>query len=147
VSAKRHRARVLAMQAIYQWQLTGQSVPDICAQFDQREQRKTYSNTFFGELVAGVAADPEPLDQLLRPLLGRSIEGLDMVERAIIRLGAYELANHPQVPYRVVINEWVEVAKEFGAEQGHRFVNGVLDKLARSSRRLEIGNTPTPMDG
>jgi N utilization substance protein B len=138
VSAKRHKARVLAMQAIYQWQLNGQEASAVCAQFLERETRKTFTVTFFTELVEGVVAHQEQLDEALQPLLGRSLDGLDLVERAIIRLGAYELNSHLEVPYRVVINEWVEIAKEFGAEQGHRFVNGVLDKLAKSKRQIEI---------
>ncbi|QFY88368.1 transcription antitermination factor NusB [Magnetovirga frankeli] len=138
MSAKRHKARVLAMQAIYQWQLNHQAAHEVCAQFLAREERKTFTVSFFTELVQGVVEQREVLDERLQPLLGRSLEGLDPVEKAIIRLGAYELGNHLDVPYRVVINEWVEVAKEFGADQGHRFVNGVLDKLAKANREVEI---------
>lgn len=126
------------MQAIYQWQLNDQKADTICAQFLEREQRKTFTVSFFTELVEGVTGQSEQLDALIQPLLGRSLEGLDLVERAIVRLGAYELHSHLEVPYRVVINEWVEIAKEYGAEQGHRFVNGVLDKLAKAKRSVEI---------
>jgi len=139
MSQRRHKARVLAMQAIYQWQLNAEEPGELYRQFAEREDAKSYTSSFFRELIEGVISQRQLLDERLRPLLGRSIEGMDMVERAIIRLGAYELGHHLDVPYRVVINEWVEITKEYGAEQGHRFVNGVLDKLAKSSRALETG--------
>jgi len=139
MSLRRHKARVLAMQAIYQWQLNDDEPGEIYRQFAEREDSKSYTSSFFRELIEGVISQRQSLDEQLQPLLGRSIEGMDMVERAIIRLGAYELGQHLEVPYRVVINEWVEITKEYGAEQGHRFVNGVLDKLAKTSRALETG--------
>ena len=89
-------------------------------------------------LLHGIPASISELDEKLTPCLDRSIESVDPVERAILRLGAYELINRLEVPYRVVINEAVELAKVFGAEQGHKYVNGVLDKLAHQVRKAEI---------
>jgi len=137
MSQRRHKARTLAMQAIYQWQLTGDNLGDICNQFLEREDSKTFTSSFFRELMHGVPMNLKEVDASLGPVLDRSVESLDPVERAIVRLGAYELMRHPEVPYRVVINEWVEVDKDYGSEQGHKFVNGVLDKLSRQMRTLE----------
>lgn len=137
MSQRRHKARTLAMQAIYQWQLTGDNLGDICNQFLEREDSKTFTSSFFRELMHGVPMNLKEVDASLGPVLDRSVESLDPVERAIVRLGAYELMHHPEVPYRVVINEWVEVDKDYGSEQGHKFVNGVLDKLSRQMRTLE----------
>jgi len=94
---------------------------------------------YFETLLKGVPANMSSLDELLGPFLDRSIESVDPVERAILRLGTYELEHHLEVPYRVVINEGVELAKVFGAEQGHKYVNGVLDKIARKVRSQELG--------
>jgi len=137
MSQRRHKARTLAMQAIYQWQLTGDNLGDICNQFLEREDSKTFNSGFFRELMHGVPMNLKEVDAALGPALDRSVESLDPVERAIVRLGTYELMRHPEVPYRVVINEWVEVDKDYGSEQGHKFVNGVLDKLSRQMRTLE----------
>ena len=138
MSQRRHKARQLAMQALYQWQLTGENLGEICEQFVEREDGKSYTSSFFRELMHGVPMHLKELDSALSPLLDRSIESLDQVERAIVRLGAFELSHHPEVPYRVVINEWVDIAKSFGSEQGHKFVNGVLDKFAKEARSVEI---------
>jgi N utilization substance protein B len=88
--------------------------------------------------MRGVPTHLVELDELLKPSLDRAIESVDPVERAILRLGVYELSHKPEVPYRVVINEAVELAKVFGAEQGHKFVNGVLDQVAKKVRTLEV---------
>ena len=138
MSQRRHKARQLAMQALYQWQLTGENLGEICEQFVEREDSKSYTSSFFRELMHGVPMHIKELDTALSPLLDRSIESLDQVERAIVRLGAFELSHYPEVPYRVVINEWVDIAKSFGSEQGHKFINGVLDKLAKDVRSIEI---------
>ena len=130
-------ARRLAVQALYQWQLAGQDIADIVAQFcDERTPDET-QREYFTELLRGVATHLDELDDLLTPLLKRPLDQVDPVERAILRVGAFELAHRPEVPYRVVINEGVELAKRFGADQGHRFVNGVLDRLAGDLRAVE----------
>jgi N utilization substance protein B len=138
VSSQRSRARRHAAQAIYQWQVTGQDVGEILTQFLLAPDAPKFDVAYFQDLVRGVATSLNALDAALQPHLDRPVEQVDLVERAVLRLGAYELARHPEVPYRVVINEAVELAKTFGAEQGHRYVNGVLDKLARTARAQEI---------
>jgi len=137
VSRKRSHARRLALQALYQWQVTGDDLGGIVAQFLEEHPAKSFEVDYFRDLVRGVPARLDELDQTLAPLLDRSVEELDLVERALLRLGAYELAAHPEVPYKVVINEAVELAKVFGAEQSHRYVNGVLDKVACRLRPVE----------
>ncbi|MCP3869556.1 MAG: transcription antitermination factor NusB [Gammaproteobacteria bacterium] len=138
MSRKKSSARSHAVQAIYQWQMTGQDIREIYGQFIAAdEEAGAFDTTFFNTLLRGVPSHLEELDDCLKPCLSRSIESVDPVERAILRLGAFELMFSPEVPYKVVINEAVELAKVFGAEQGHRYVNGVLDKLARSVRKAE----------
>jgi len=139
---KKSQARHYAVQAIYQWQMNGQDIRDIREVHDQflAEQDKSgFDVHYFDALLQGVSSNLETLDQQLKPCLDRSIESVDPVERAILRLGAFEMIHRMDVPYRVIINEAVELAKVFGAEQGHRFVNGVLDKLAKQSRKVEMG--------
>ena len=131
-------ARHYAVQALYQWQMTGQNVSDIDNQFLAEQDPRTFEVPYFKDLVHGVPANLNALDERLSPLLDRALASVDPVERAILRLGAYELMRHPEVPYRVAIDEAVELAKLFGAEQGHRYVNGVLDKMAKMVRPSEV---------
>lgn len=138
MSKKRSQARHYAVQAIYQWQVAGQNIKDIRNQFVAEQNEKGFELAYFESLLHGVPAHLDELDELLRPYLDRSIESVDPVERAILRLGAFELQHHPEVPYKVIINESVELSKLFGAEQGHKYVNGVLDKLAHQLRKSEI---------
>lgn len=135
----RSRARARAVQALYQWQLTGQNVADIEKQFLTEEDMKGVDVAYFSTLLHEVPANLKTLDGHLAEVIDRDIDAVDPVERAVLRLGVCELLLHPEVPYRVAINEAVEVAKVYGAEQGHKYVNGVLDKLARKLRQLEIG--------
>ena len=135
---KKSQARHHAVQALYQWQMTGQDIRDIREQFISEQDPKTFDIAYFEQLLRGVPTHLEILDGELRDCLDRSIESVDPVERAILRLGAFELTQRIELPYRVVINEAVELAKVFGAEQGHRYVNGVLDKLAQRCRKAEI---------
>jgi N utilization substance protein B len=139
MSRKRSRARHHAVQAVYQWQLTGHDVGEIVTQFLAAQDPKSFEVEYFRDLLRGVAMNLSRLDGWIAPHIDRPIEQLDLVERAILRLGAYELGFHPEVPYRVAINEAVELAKTFGAEEGHKYVNGVLDKLARELRSAEVG--------
>ena len=139
MSRKRSRARHLAVQALYQWQMTGQDVGDVVGQFLASQDGTKFEVDYFRDLLRGIAINLNALDAWLQPHVDRPIAQIDPVERAILRLGAYELAHHPEVPYRVVINEAVELAKVFGAEEGHKYVNGVLDKVARTLRAPEVG--------
>lgn len=143
--SQRSLARRHAVQALYQWQIGGQNLTGIEHQFllDKEfvadgEESGEFDIDYFRELLHGVPARLGEIDNSLRPCLDRSIESVDPVERAILRVGVFELMQHPEIPYRVVINEGVEIAKILGAEQGHRFVNGVLDKVAKETRATEI---------
>jgi N utilization substance protein B len=145
--SKRSRARRHALQALYQWQITGQDVAVVEAQFLEDEALAQADVGLFLALLRGVTARVEELDGALAPLLDRPVAQVDPVERAVLRIGAFELGRHPDIPYRVVINEAVELAKLFGAEQGHRFVNGVLDRLAQRLRPRETAGNPGPGRG
>ena len=138
MSRQRSKARRMAVQALYQWQLTGQEPTDIIAQFAEERPHQSADFTYFSDLLRGVTAQLSRLDDSLRPQLDRSILSVDPVERAILRLAAYELLERLEVPYKVVINEAVELAKTYGAEKGHRYVNGVIDKTAKVLRTEEI---------
>ena len=138
MSRQRSKARRLAVQALYQWQIAGQDPDSIVSQFAAEHANKTVDFDYFSTLLQGVVAQLEQLDTCLRPQLDRAILSVDPVERAILRLATYELLERLEVPYKVVINEAVELAKTYGAEQGHRYVNGVLDKTAKVMRMLEI---------
>ncbi len=138
MSRQRSKARSLAVQAVYQWQMAGQNVQEIVSHFLTEYADKKVDADYFRELVVGVPSELSRLDEALSPHLDRSIESIDPVERAVLRIGVYELANHPEIPYRVVINEAIEMAKVFGAEQGHKYVNGVLDKAAKTLRPMEM---------
>lgn len=138
MSRQRSKARSLAVQAVYQWQMAGQNVQDIVSHLLTEQADGKIDSDYFRELVDGVTRELTRLDESLSPYLDRSIESIDPVERAVLRIGAFELATHPEIPYRVVINEAIEMAKVFGAEQGHKYVNGVLDKAAKTLRPLEM---------
>lgn len=137
MSRQRSRSRSLAIQAIYQWQLAGQDIAAIIDYLMLEQDAKKFDSDYFQELVGAVPKRIDELDAALAQCVDRALESVDPVERAILRLGAYELIEHPEIPYRVVINEAVELAKTFGAEKGHRYVNGVLDKAARALRPQE----------
>jgi N utilization substance protein B len=130
----RRRARQAALQALYQWQMTGQSSDEIVEQFSAEKSLEGADRDYFVALLQGVRASVEDLDARLSPILDRTVAQLDPVERAILRIGVYELEHRADVPWRVIINEGVELAHVFGAEQSHRYVNGILDKLARRIR-------------
>ena len=138
VAKARGKSRRLAMQAIYQWQMTGDSITGIKQQFFDENNSSKIDTEYFSELVSGVAANLSELDGLLEKYMTRTIESVDPVERAILRLGAYEFVNRLDVPYRVILNEAVNIAKEFCAEKSHAFVNAVLDKVAKEIRHIEV---------
>ncbi len=134
----RHRARELAMQGIYEWRLSGKSATLIEKDTRAEKSLGRYDTELFGQLLRGVIARSDGLIEQIAPHLDRSVDELSPVEFSVLLLGAYELVNHPEVPYRVVINEAVELAKTFGGSDGHKFVNGVLDKLAAQVRAAEV---------
>jgi len=133
--SERRKARRLAVQAIYSWQMSGNAVADIEHEFLTEQDTKGADLGYFRELLVGVVSQSSNLDARLKPNLARLVEEVDQLELAILRLAAFELLHRDDVPYKVVINEAIELAKAFGAEESHKFVNGVLDKLAISLRR------------
>ena len=133
-NSPRSRARRAALQAIYQWQMTAQDLETIAGQFREEKSWRRIDEELFSANLFGVATNVTALDAHLQPILDRPVAQLDAVERAILRMGAFELTHRQDIPWRVVINEYVELAREFGAEQSHKYVNGVLDKLARRTR-------------
>jgi N utilization substance protein B len=137
---KRSWARRCAAQALYEWQLTRQEPTQIAAQFLANQDLGKADLDYFRELVTQIPARVAEIDAALAPFLDRPPSQVDPVECAILRIGGYELLQHPSMTYRIILNEAIELAKMFGAEQGHRFVNGVLDKVARVVRPLEFGS-------
>lgn len=139
--AKRRRARRFALQAIYQWQLNPEQAQVIAEQFLVQEEMVSVDTEFFKTLLLGVSVHYPQLDEALKPLVAQSSSKLHQVEQAILRMGAYELYHCPETPYRVIVNEAIELTKAFSAPISHKYVNGILHKLAVQARPLEI-NTP-----
>lgn len=140
MSRARSKARRAAVQALYQWQLGKQEVSDIEHQFLTEQDMKQLEIPYFQELLHQIPAHLEVLDEAISPWLDRPLKEVDPVERAILRIGAYELKFRVDVPYRVVINEAIEMAKVFGGEEGYKYVNGILDKLSKKLRKVERDN-------
>ncbi len=136
----RSRARRRALQAVYAWQISGGNSQQLIAQFAHEQAHEIADLAYFENLVDGVLRNKAELDQALLPYLDRGVEEVDAIERAVLRVAAYELLHRMDVPYRVVINEAIETAKRFGSEHGHTFVNGVLDRAAVEWRRTEAGH-------
>ena len=137
-SEKRRAARQLATQALYQRHMAGASLNEIEAQFRVDNDFSDVDSAYFREILHGVPAGVDKIDAALAPCLDITIEELDPVELAVLRLSTWELLERVDVPYRVVINEGIELAKVFGSTDGHKFVNGVLDKLAPRLREAEV---------
>ena len=133
----RRRARRRALQALYQWHLTGQDVGVILIQFHEEQDFSNVDTPLFTMLVTKIVAEQDQLDEKIEPFLDRPITQLDVIEHVILSISSYELLNSLDVPYQVVIDEAVNLAKQFGAEGGHSFINGVLDKAARQWRDPE----------
>ena len=138
MSSSRTNARKAAVQALYQWQMTGQSLVEIERQFLEEERLKDAQKSYFTELFHGVPKNLEAIDKALSEFVDRPVDMIDPVERAILRIGVYELVNRPDMPYRVVLNEGINLAKYFGADGSHKYVNGILDKVAQQKRTVEI---------
>lgn len=132
--AARRRARECALQALYSWQLSKNEIADVEYQFLAENDVKDVDVLYFREILAGVATNSAYLDSLMQPHLSRRLDELGQVEKAALRIAIYELSKRDDVPYKVAINEGIELAKTFGAEDSHKFVNGVLDKLAPNIR-------------
>ena len=133
----RSRSRRRALQAVYAWQLSGANERDIIGQFAHEQAHEVADLEYFEDLVRGVMRHVQELDTALLDHLDRKVDEVDPIERAALRIAAYELLHRPDVPYRVVINEAIDSTKRFGSEHGHTYVNGVLDRAAAVLRGVE----------
>ena len=138
MSQARTNARKAAVQALYQWQMTGQSLVEIERQFLEDERLKDAQKSYFTELFLVVPKNLEAIDLVLSEFVDSPVDMIDPVERAILRMGVYELLHRLDMPYRVVLNEGINLAKYFGADGSHKYVNGILDKVAQQKRAVEI---------
>jgi len=138
MKSARHKARELALQGLYQWLLAAEHADEIRMHLAEFKGYDKADQKYLERLLNGVIADAAELEAGFASLLDRPIDELSPVERGVLLIGAYELAHVPDVPYRVVLNEAVELAKSFGGTDGHKYVNGVLDKLAASLRPAEV---------
>lgn len=136
--AARRKARHYAVQALYQWQLAGADLSQIEAEFRTDNDMSKVDLEYFHDILHGVPREKAQLDAKVAPLLDRRVDEMTPVELAIVRLAAFEMLHRIDVPYKVVINEAIELAKTFGATDGHKFINGVLDKLAQRERAVEV---------
>jgi N utilization substance protein B len=134
----RHRARELALQGVYQWRVTAGEEAQIEKQIQNEKNLGRYDRELFSRLLRGTLSQHTVLEALLAPHLDRPLAELSPVEFSVLLLGAFELSQHLEVPYKVAINEAVELAKTFGGTDGHKYVNGVLDKLAPQVRAAEM---------
>ena len=130
-------ARKLAMQALYQWQMTAHEANDLVRQFVEDEEFGGADREYFEELLRGCIKGKEQIDAAMKLFIDRPLEQLDPVEAAILMMGMFELKSRVDVPYRVVINEAVDLAKRFGATDAHKYVNAVLDRAAKEVRAAE----------
>ena len=138
LAAQRRKARHYGLQALYQWTLSGASPSDIVAEFRVDNDFRHTDGEYFSAVVNGVVDDVDGLESLFEPALDRTLDELDPIERNLLRLGTFELRDRIDVPYKVVISEAVALAKKFGATDSHRYINGVLDKVARELRQIEL---------
>ncbi|HEX4044985.1 MAG TPA: transcription antitermination factor NusB [Gammaproteobacteria bacterium] len=134
----RHNARRYAMQALYQWQIAGTPINEIEHEFLHYHVDKKLDLVYFKDLIHGISKHQHELDHEMQPFLTRSMQEIDPVELAVLRLAVYELIKQPAIPYRVIINEALELTKKFGSTESHKFVNSVLDKVAKKTRMIEM---------
>ena len=130
------RARRRALQALYQWHLTGQDVGEILNQFHEEQDFSKVDTDLFTTLVRKVSGGQTEIDEKIKPFLDRPLKQLDVIEHVILSIGAYELLHNIEVPHQVVIDEAINLAKQFGAQGSHSFINGVLDKAAKQLRNF-----------
>jgi N utilization substance protein B len=138
MSQARTNARKAAVQALYQWQMAGADLSEIERQFIEEERLKDAQKSYFVEVFYGVPKNLTAIDLALSEFVDRPVDMVDPVERAILRIGVYELLHRLDMPYRVIINEAINLAKYFGADGSHKYVNGILDKVAQQERADEI---------
>jgi N utilization substance protein B len=134
---ERARARRRALQALYQWQIGGGPMRRIIEQFNEEQDMAIADGAYFSDVLLGVEQHLEQIDGAIAPCADRRIDEIDAIERATLRIATWELQHRLDIPYRVVINEAIDLAKDFGAEGGHSYVNAVLDRVARNTRQSE----------
>jgi N utilization substance protein B len=137
-NSPRHRARRFAMQALYQWHHTDHLPEEIFTHFSEEPEWDAADQKFFYDLVQGAIKNMTEIDALITPSLDRDLDDLNPVELAVLRLAVYEFKFRPDVPYKVVINEALELAKSYGSDQGYKYINGVLDAVAANLRSTEM---------
>ena len=135
--SRRHARRAL-VQAIYQWQVAQHDAGEIRSQFADSGTLKKADGAFFDRCLHGIIAETDDLDSAFAPYLDRKVADLNQVERAILRAGTFELSACPDVPFKVVLDEYITLAKTFGAEDSYKYINGVLDRVARDFRAEEV---------
>ncbi len=138
MSKERSKSRRAAVQALYQWSISAQPASEIVTQFHEEGILEKADDALFEQIVSGLIDEAIAVDQALSPHLTRDIEQVDPVEKALLRLGGYELLFMPEVPYRVVLNEYINLSKTFGSAKSHQFINAALDKVAREARKVEF---------
>lgn len=139
MKGRRRKSREAALKGLYQWKLSGEDAATIAAQLGEDDDFQKLDRDYFSGLLKGAISEAQELQESLQPHLDRPFSELSPVEAVILLIGAYELEHQIAIPYRVVINEAVELAKLYGGTDGHRYVNGVLDKLASRLRSSEFG--------
>ncbi|MEC8126664.1 MAG: transcription antitermination factor NusB [Pseudomonadota bacterium] len=137
-ASQRHRAREAVIQALYQWELSGYPMAQVAAMFRADNDLKRADIAFFHDALTAIDHTHQTLVDSLKPYLSRELSELTPIERNILLLGAYELSARIDIPFKVVISEAVALSKKFGATDGHKFVNGVLDQLAGNARTIEV---------
>ena len=137
-ASQRHRAREAVIQALYQWELSGYPMTQVAAMFRADNDLKRADIAFFHDALTAIDHTHQTLVDSLKPYLSRELSELTPIERNILLLGAYELSARIDIPFKVVISEAVALSKKFGATDGHKFVNGVLDQLAANARAIEV---------
>ena len=137
ISGKR-RAHKLALQSLYQWLMAGTVLTDIEAQFSAANNMDKVDVEYYRRLINGIPKELSVIEEALKPFLDRPIESLNPIELTILRLCTFELFHCPEIPYRVILDESVSLAKAFGSQDGHKYVNGVLHNLAQIARKTEI---------
>ncbi|HAT6810895.1 TPA: transcription antitermination factor NusB [Legionella pneumophila] len=134
----KRRARKFALQALYQWLMSGTDLHEIEAQFRAINNMDKVDGEYFCRLLYGIPTHVEALEASLLPYLDREINALNPIEHTVLRIGSFELFHCPEIPYKVILDESVSLTKEFGSQEGYRYVNGVLNNLAKQVRSVEI---------
>ena len=135
---KRHKARKILLQALYQWDISGTEVVELDRQFREHNDMEKIDGDYFSELLSGITKNTAELDAMFAPFLDREQSALQPVELTILRIGCYELQHKLEIPYRVIIDEALRLGRAFGNDSGYKYVNAILDKVAKQVRSSEI---------